>query len=245
MSVTSRQIPVSASAGAVRPRPRPPGWPAPRAPHRCRVVLPAVRRPAATRRQANALRLPRALFVAATWGHGVPDGRRPANRTVELVEGVDQHLEARTLGRAGPAPRGQADPVAETPAQREEVHLALVPELFGRRIDGLARRCADRSPRPPAPKSWWGRTRRPANSSSGSFRLSALRQSALYSPCWPSPRAACRRTRLAYRGEQEEVAVFSAVHHEGVPTTCARLSPAWRRDRPSLRIPRKSDAVLP
>ena len=67
-------------------------------------------------------------------GHGV--GVHEGLRTVELVEGSDERLEALTLGRARPAPGGQSDPVTQAPAQREEIHLALGAQFVGGGLDG-------------------------------------------------------------------------------------------------------------
>ena len=74
-----------------------------------------------------------ALSVAATWA--MASGCTKDSDTVELVEGSDQRLEALALGRARTAPGGQSDPVAQSPAEREEIDLALRAQFVGGGLD--------------------------------------------------------------------------------------------------------------
>ena len=137
MRVMSRQIPVAASSGSASAQ-------ASHDPIEERVLVVGLRlgpaRPSSLQPepelcgdlgQRGALL---GLVGGGHVGHGV--GVHEGLRTVELVEGSDQGLEALSLGRARAAPGGQSDPVAQAPAEREEVHLAFRTQFVGRGLDG-------------------------------------------------------------------------------------------------------------
>ena len=144
-------------------------------------------------------------------GHGV--GVHEGLRTVEPVEGSDQGLEALALGRARAAPGGQSDPVAQAPAEREEIDLAFRAQFVGRGLDRqlhVAQVGGDVLPpeqlvrqHPPAGEHLVGQlaSEHPPVGHTLAGRL--LRQ-------------AVQRGDAQGR-EEEEVPIVAAVHDEGVP----------------------------
>ena len=215
MRVMSKQIPVAASSGSASAQasttrsksvcsPPPPSCPLAR---RCSSPSPSC---AVTSASARALL---GLVGRGHLRHGV--GVHEGLRTVELVEGSDQGLEALSLGRAGTAPGGQSDPVAQTPAEREEIHLAFRAQFVGRGLDGqldVAQVGGDVLPseelvrqHPPPGEHLVGQLA-PEHPPVGH----ALAGRLLGQPVQGGD---------AQRREEEEIAVAATVHDEGVPQT--------------------------